>query len=157
LARRRDEVSEKDKSKNSESDPAQEDELERIRLKKMKEMVSKASQKSTAKGYPVEPVIVSDKSFDEFVHQYPLVVVDCWAVWCGPCRMLAPTIDSLAKDYSGRIVFGKLDIDENPRTASRFGVQNIPTLLIMKNGVEVDRIVGAYPRQYVESKLKAHL
>jgi thioredoxin 1 len=130
------------------------DELERIRLRKMRKMMRRAGRASMAQDYPDVPITVSDENFNEFVQQYPIVVVDCWAPWCGPCLMVASIIDSLAKDYAGKVVFGKLNVDENPRTAVRFGIMSIPTLLIMKHGREVDRIVGAAPRQHIELKLQ---
>jgi len=86
-----------------------------------------------------------------------LIVVDCWAEWCGPCRMIEPVIEELAQGYAGKVVFGKLNVDENPQTAERFSIVGIPTLLIMKNGAEVERIVGAVPQEFIEEKLKKHL
>ncbi|MDH5783180.1 MAG: thioredoxin [Candidatus Bathyarchaeota archaeon] len=103
------------------------------------------------------PLTVNDADFDQVMQQYPLLVIDCWAAWCGPCRMVAPIIDELAKDYAGKVVFGKLNVDENPKTAMRFDIMSIPTLLIIKNGKEVDRIIGAVPKQSVEAKLRRHM
>ncbi len=103
------------------------------------------------------PIHITDSDFESLVQKYPLMVIDCWAAWCGPCRMLAPIIDELAKDYAGRVVFGKLDVDENPRTAMNFRIMSVPTLLIIKNGKLVDQIVGAVPREYIESKLRKHV
>jgi thioredoxin len=85
--------------------------------------------------------------FDQLVNQYDLMIVDCWAPWCGPCQMMTPIVDELAKSYAGKIVFGKLNVDENPLTAGRFGVMSIPTLLVMKKGREIDRVIGAAPRR----------
>jgi thioredoxin 1 len=99
-------------------------------------------------------VHITDKDFDETVHKYPLIVVDFWADWCPPCKMLAPVIEQLAQDYAGKVVFGKLNVDENPETTSHFGVSSIPTLLLIKNGVVKDSIVGAVPRPQIEAKLK---
>ncbi|NIS83360.1 MAG: thioredoxin [Anaerolineales bacterium] len=103
------------------------------------------------------PLTVGDDDFNQVVQRYPLIVIDCWAAWCGPCRMVAPVIDELAKAYAGTVVFGKLNVDENPETAVRFNVMSIPTLLIMKDGTEVDRIVGAVPKPSIEAKLRRHL
>jgi len=135
------------------------DELEGVQLNKMRKTMGRVgrSKLSLAQDYPDTPIIVSDENFNKFVQQYPIVVVDCWAAWCGSCLMVAPTIDSLAKDYAGKVVFGKLNVDENPRTAMRFGIMSIPTLLIMRYGTEVDRIVGAAPRQHIESRLQGYL
>jgi len=134
-------------------------ELEGAQLKKMRKTMSRVGRAklSLAQDYPDAPILISDENFNEFVQQYPIVVVDCWAAWCGPCLMVAPIIDSLAKDYAGKVVFGKLNVDENPRTAMRFGIMSIPTLLIMKYGTEVDRILGAAPRQHIESRLQGYL
>jgi len=99
------------------------------------------------------PIVVSDRNFDQTARTYPLVVVDCWAAWCAPCRAIAPVVEQLAKDYSGKVVFGKLNVDENPETAQRFGIMAIPTLLVMKDGKEIDRIVGALPKNQLEAKI----
>ena len=127
------------------------DELEEIRARKMRELMGEMAQASTPK--IDKPIVVSDRNFEQTVKSYPLIVVDCWAAWCAPCRAIAPVIEQLARDYSGKVVFGKLDVDENPETAQRFGIQAIPTLLVMKNGQEVDRIIGALPRNQLEAKL----
>jgi len=131
------------------------DELERIRERKMQELLSRHNQ--AGKNMLNSPVHVTDSDFESLIQKYPLMVIDCWATWCGPCRMLAPLIDELARDYAGSVVFGKLDIDENPRTAMNFGIMSVPTLLIFKNGKLVDQIVGVVPRDYVESKLRKHM
>jgi len=102
-------------------------------------------------------ITLSDSTFDDVVRKHPLMLIDCWAEWCGPCRMIAPVIDELARDYSGRLTVAKLNVDENPDTANRFGVMSIPTLLIMKGGNEVDRIIGAVPKSFIEEKLKKHI
>src|SRR6266852_6392742 len=87
-----------------------------------------------------KPITVTDATFTAEVEQSPLpVVVDMWAAWCGPCRMIAPTIDQLASEMAGRLRFAKLNVDENPATASRFRVSSIPTLLVLKGGKEIDR------------------
>ena len=133
-------------------------ELERIRAKKMRELMKRTSEKPTEQKEILNaPITVSDADFDHVVHQYPLMVIDCWAAWCGPCRMVAPIIDELARDYAGKVVFGKLNVDENPKTAMRFDIMSIPTLLIMKDEKEVDRIIGAVPKQSIEAKLRKHM
>ncbi len=100
------------------------------------------------------PLKVSDATFAREVLSAPLpVMVDFWAEWCGPCRMIAPTLERLAKEYSGRARIAKLNVDENPRTAAQYQVQGIPTLLLVKNGKVIDRIVGALP----EAQLRAQM
>ncbi|MDX6614765.1 MAG: thioredoxin 2 [Blastocatellia bacterium] len=107
---------------------------------------------------PAKPVTVTDTTFAADVERSPLpVLVDMWAPWCGPCRMIAPILEELAGEMSGRVLIAKLNIDENPGTASRFGVRSIPTLLVLKAGREVDRIVGAVPRQEIVRRLGPHL
>lgn len=126
------------------------DELERIRERKMRELMGQMSTPSIDK-----PIAVSDRNFEQTIRNYPLVVVDCWAAWCAPCRAIAPIVEELAKQYSGKVVFGKLNVDENPETAEKFGIRAIPTLLMMKNGEEVDRIVGLLPRNQLEAKISS--
>ena len=103
-----------------------------------------------------KPIVVSDRNFVQTTKSYPLLVVDCWAAWCAPCRAIAPVVDELAKEYSGKVVFGKLNVDENPETANAYGVQAIPTLLVMKDGKEVDRVVGVVPKRDLQEKLNAY-
>ena len=127
------------------------DELEQIREKKMRELKDQMSTPKIEK-----PIVVSDRNFDQTVKNYPLIVVDCWAAWCAPCRAIAPIVEELAKEYSGKVVFGKLNVDENPETAQRYGVMAIPTLLVMKEGKEVDRVVGVLPKNQLEAKVNAY-
>jgi thioredoxin 1 len=101
-----------------------------------------------------QPVVLSDASFERVVVQSKLpVLVDFWAPWCGPCKMVAPVVADLAREFAGRAVVAKLDVDDNPRTAGRYGVQSIPMLLIFKNGKVVDQIVGAQPAQVLRQRL----
>ena len=129
-------------------------ELERIRASKMKELAAKMKEEKSSGNVPI---VVDDEHFDETVKKHSLMLIDCWADWCGPCRMIAATVDELARDYTGRVTVGKLNVDDNPRTAERFSVMSIPTLLVMKNGVEVDRVIGCVPKELIEEKLKKHM
>jgi len=129
-------------------------ELERIRAKKMKDLSAKMKEEKPSGN---KPIAIDDAHFSETVQKHPLMLIDCWAEWCGPCRMIEPTIAELARDYAGRVIVGKLNVDENPQTATQFGVMSIPTVLIMKNGVEVDRVIGAVPKHFIEEKLKKHM
>ena len=100
------------------------------------------------------PVTVTDATFEPLVARATApVLLDCWADWCGPCHMLAPTIDALARDYAGRVVVAKLDVDANPATAARFQIRGIPALLIFERGRLVDRLVGVQPRPQIEARL----
>jgi thioredoxin len=100
-------------------------------------------------------VAVTDADFERTVlgSRIP-VLLDAWADWCGPCHMLAPTIDALARDYAGRVLVAKLDVDANPATANRFQIQGIPTLLVFKDGQLVDRVTGVQPRGAIDAKLQ---
>jgi len=102
-----------------------------------------------------KPITVTDATFAEAVEQSPLpVLVDAWAPWCGPCRILAPVIDELAAELAGRVRVAKLNVDDNPSTAARFGLRSIPTLLMLKRGQEVDRIVGVVPKAEIARRLE---
>ena len=101
---------------------------------------------------------VTDDTFAQEIEQHAgLAVVDFWATWCGPCRMIAPILEQLATEYDGRVKVVKLDVDANMQTATRFNVRSIPMLLFFKGGKVVDQIVGAVPRQTIEAKLKQHV
>ena len=97
---------------------------------------------------------LDDSNFDSTVKVSPKLVIDCWAPWCGPCRMLAPTFEALAKDYKGKVAFGKLNTDESPKTAMNLGIHSIPTLIFYKDGKQVDRLTGAHPRANIEAAIK---
>jgi thioredoxin len=105
-----------------------------------------------------KPVVVTDANFAEEVEKSPLpVMLDLWAAWCGPCRMIAPVIEQLTSELAGKVRIGKLDVDKNPATASRFGVQSIPTLLILKGGREIDRLVGLQTKEAILRRLQPNL
>jgi thioredoxin 1 len=152
---------EEGKERESAAVSNEEQEMARIREKKMREMEEKAKAEKGGResgGAVIDhPVTISDGNFVEMVKKHPMVVVDCWAAWCGPCRMVAPIIDDLAKEYAGKIVFGKLNVDENPRIATEFAIMAIPTIFIFKNGEPVDVVQGAMPKPYFEAKLKEWL
>jgi thioredoxin 1 len=101
---------------------------------------------------------ITDSNFEREVLQSDRpVLVDFWAAWCAPCRMLAPTVESLANDYAGRVRVGKLNVDENNQTAARFGIRGIPTLIVFKNGREQERLTGAHPKDTIARMLDKYL
>ena len=107
-----------------------------------------------------KPQVVTDQTFAQEVidaSSSAPVLVDAWAAWCGPCRMIAPILDQLAAESGGRYKISKLNVDENPRTAAQFNIRSIPTLLIFKNGKLVDQIIGAQPEQAIAARLAAHV
>ena len=103
-------------------------------------------------------IAVNDASFEQEVEKSDgLTIVDFWATWCGPCRMIAPILDQLAVEYEGKVKVAKVDVDANIKTGSRFNVRSIPMLLFFKGGKVVDQIIGAVPKSHIESKLQKHV
>tara|TARA_B100001750_G_C15381077_1_gene532474 strand:+ start:291 stop:611 length:321 start_codon:yes stop_codon:yes gene_type:complete len=100
---------------------------------------------------------ISDSNFNEIVTKNSVVLIDFWAEWCGPCRMIAPMIEELANEYNGKALVGKLDVDNNQESSIKFGVRSIPTLLVFKNGELVDRHVGAVPKDTLSKSLDSNL
>jgi len=101
-----------------------------------------------------QPIHVSDSEFqDKVLDSETPVIVDFWAPWCGPCRMVAPILEELAKDYDGKLVIAKVNTDENPQWAMKYGIQSIPTMLFVKGGQIVDRMVGAAPKPYIQQRV----
>jgi len=103
-----------------------------------------------------QPFHITDSNFEDTIRKNNVVFVDFWANWCGPCRALAPTIEELAKEFNGKILVGKLDVDENPVTAERFQVFSIPTMILFKNGKETERLVGLCPKNRIADTLNKH-
>ena len=127
-------------------------EIEAIKQRKMAEL-QKALASNTAMSSIKEPITLSDSNFKNEVSKYPILLIDFWAPWCGPCRMISPMIEQLAREYTGKVVFGKVNIDENRMITQSFDIQSIPTLIIFKNGKAVDIIVGAIPKVQLEIRL----
>ena len=131
-------------------------ELEQLRAKRRQSLAQKGDSLDV-KRWPEGAVEVTSESLDRFVGDYQLAVVDCWAPCCGPCRTVGPIIDALARDYRGKVAFGKLNVDANQSAAQRYGVMSIPTILIFKSGKLVDQSVGASPRDALERRIVRHL
>ena len=135
------------------SDLFEDKEIDRIKKAKILDMLQRAqSQKLTSK-----PIILTDSNFYSEVAKHRLIVVDFWAPWCGPCRMVGPLVEELADEYAGKVTFGKLNVDENTMVPSSFGVRGIPTLIVFKDGKAVDTLVGACSKSHIESKFKPYL
>ena len=132
------------------------DELDAIKHKKLAELQKEAATKAMMSSI-TEPIVLTDSNFASEVAKYPVMLVDFWAPWCGPCRMVSPIIEQLSREYSGRVAFGKVNVDENQRIATSFGIQSIPTLMIFKGSKAVDVIIGAMPKAQIEMKLKQQL
>ena len=132
-------------------------ELDRIKLKKMHEMIRKIATQEKKKVIFNKPVGCFELFYRMFHQSLQLVVVDCWAPWCFPCQMVAPIIEELAMQYAGKVLFGKLNVDDNPLVATWYGIMSIPTLLFFKNGELIDKVVGAIPKQMLEQKIKLYL
>ena len=126
------------------------EEIKKIRERKMKEFMKK-------QGAPEKPVVMSDQGFDETLKRYSLMVVDFWSENCPPCRLIAPVLEELAGEMRGRVVFGKMCVDEYREKAREFGISAIPTLLIFRNGELVDRIIGFSSKEDLVSRLRKHV
>jgi thioredoxin 1 len=136
------------------------EELERIMQRKMNEFSLRTNRNSDNENNQssiTTPITLTDQNFNEMVGKHNLLIVDFWAPWCGPCRMVSPVITELSQELAGKAVFGKLNVDENPMIASTFGIQSIPTIAIFKNGKAVDGIVGAASKSHIMSKLSTHI
>jgi thioredoxin 1 len=100
---------------------------------------------------------INDSNFEEILNSDKPVLVDFWAEWCGPCKMIGPVVEELAHDYEGKAVIGKVNVDENPNLSAKFGIRSIPTLLVFKGGEIVDKQVGAVPKGVLSQKLEAQM
>ena len=129
-------------------------ELEQIKLRKIQAMLNQADQGKQVNNHPLT---ITDDNFDNTVKTNALLVVDFWAPWCGPCRMVGPVIEQLAAEYAGKAAFGKMNIDENQMVPSSFGVMSIPTIVVFHRGQAVERIVGAYPKAHIEATFKRYI
>ena len=133
-------------------------ELAEIRKKKLEQLKERYMNggKNMEENMPNTPLHITDADIDEHIKKYQTVVIDCWAPWCGPCRIIGPIIEELAKEMQGKIVFGRLNVDENPATSTKHQIMSIPTLLVFKGGNLVDRLIGAVPKDMLKAKLEAY-
>jgi thioredoxin 1 len=131
--------------------------LDEIKKKKLEQMKKNYFNRGkNMNEMPNNPISITDADLDENIKKYTTIVVDCWAPWCAPCRMVGPIIDDLAKEMKGKIVFGKLNVDENQITAAKYQIMSIPSLLVFKNGELVDKFIGAMPKEMLVQKLKPY-
>ena len=128
-------------------------EIDKIKKAKIVAMLEQAQKGNLIN----KPLTLTDSNFDSEVTKHELIVVDFWAPWCGPCRMVGPVIEELASEYAGKVAFGKLNVDQNKTVPNRFAVRGIPTMIIFKDGRAVDTLVGAYPKSHIESKFKPYI
>ena len=133
---------------------AEEYALDQIRLRKIQAMLDQAKNSGEASS---QPMTVTDDTFHKSVQTHDILVVDFWAPWCGPCRMVGPIIEVLSAEYAGKAAFGKMNVDQNQVVPSRFGIMSIPTIIIFSHGKEVERIVGAYPKTHIDALIRRYL
>jgi len=127
--------------------------LNEKKIKKLQELINEKEQLKNIK----EPIVLGDSTFSQTINKFPLTLVDFWAPWCGPCRMMSPIIDEIGKDYLGKLVVGKINVDENPLVAGQFGISSIPTLLLFKRGQAVNKIIGSVSKNKIAEMIKMHL
>ena len=130
------------------------EEIKKRKLEQLKKQYMNGGKKM--ENMPNTPIKITDADFDEAVKKYDAIVIDCWAPWCGPCRIVGPVIDELANEMQGKIVFGKLNVDENPAISGKHQIMSIPTMLVFKNGNLVDRLIGALPKEELQKKLELY-
>lgn len=109
------------------------------------------------KNFMLKPVEITDSNFEEIINSEKPVLVDFWAEWCGPCKMIGPLVEELANEFDGKAIIGKVDVDTNPEVSAKFGIRSIPTLLVFKGGEIVDKQVGAVPKSVLSEKIEAQL
>ncbi len=130
-------------------------ELEQIRLKKIQAMLDAATKREATVNK--QPMILNDNTFSTAVKQNTLLIVDFWAAWCGPCRLVTPIIEQLAVEYDGKVVFGKINVDENQMVPNSFGIMGIPTIIIFYQGHAVETIVGVCSKSRIETALMRYM
>lgn len=134
----------------------EDEELRIINEKRMKKLQQIVNEKELLKNIK-EPLNLDDSNFSQIINKYPLLLVDFWAPWCGPCRMMSPIIDQVGKEYIGKLVVGKVNVDENPNISGQFGISSIPTLILFKRGQAVNNIIGSVSKSRIDEMVKMHL
>lgn len=122
-------------------------------MKKLQQIVNEKELLKNIK----EPLNLDDSNFAQTINKYPLLLVDFWAPWCGPCRMMSPIIDQVGKEYIGKLVVGKVNVDENPNISGQFGISSIPTLILFKRGQVVNNIIGSVSKSRIDEMVKMHI
>ncbi len=134
----------------------EDEELRVINEKRMKKLQQIVNEKELLKNIK-EPLKLDDSNFASTINKYPLLLVDFWAPWCGPCRMMSPIIDQVGKEYIGKLVVGKVNVDENPHISGQFGISSIPTLILFKRGQVVNNIIGSVSKGRIDEMVRMHL
>ena len=134
----------------------EDEELKIINEKRMKKLQQIMNEKELLKNIK-DPLNLDDSSFFQTISKFPLLLVDFWAPWCGPCRIMSPLIDQIGKEYMGKIVVGKVNVDENPTISRKFGISSIPTLILFKEGQAVNKIIGSVSKNKIDEMVRMHL
>jgi thioredoxin 1 len=134
----------------------EDEELKIINEKRMKKLQQIMNEKELLKNIK-DPLNLDDSNFSQTINKFPLLLVDFWAPWCGPCRMMSPLIDQIGKDYVGKLVVGKVNVDENPSVSRQFGISSIPTLILFKRGQTVNKIIGSVSKNKIDEMVRMHL
>ncbi len=133
------------------------DNIDQIREKMLREMMTPNNSNGDKAPVNTKPIELNDRTFTGEVAKHDLMVVDFWAPWCGPCQYVSPIVEELARDYAGKVAFGKLNVDDNPMVSTQFRVMSIPTIMFFKKGRLVDMQIGAVPKQFLDQKIKKHM
>ncbi|HJU79823.1 MAG TPA: thioredoxin [Nitrososphaeraceae archaeon] len=134
----------------------EDEELRIINEKRMEKLKQIINEKELLKNIK-EPLDLDDSNFIQTINKFPLLLVDFWAPWCGPCRMMSPVIDQVGKEYIGKLVIGKVNVDENPNISSQFGISSIPTLILFKRGQAVNNIIGSVSKSRIDEMVRTHI